>query len=128
MFLLYSYAKKKRAEKRRNEASESKDAGPLKNDSLQPQAAGIEPVGNAPETMVNEKSPTLDTQDGPLPNDESAEEKRRRRIYRWKLLIALFPCQFLASVDITIVSTSLTTISSHFRMSNVFKCLCMMRR
>lgn len=47
-------------------------------------------------------------------NEESKAEKRRRRIYRTKLIIALLPAQFLASVDWSIVSTALTTIASHF--------------
>jgi hypothetical protein len=48
---------------------------------------------------------------------ECKAEKRARRIYRWKLVIALFPPQFLASIDTTIVATALTTISSHFGKS-----------
>jgi len=114
--------KKKRAEKRRNEAIESKDAGP-QDGSLPSQAPGTESVVYSQDETANEEPTTIDAQDERIPNEESDEEKRRRRIYRWKLIIALFPCQFLASVDITIVSTALTTISSHFSMFDPSTCL-----
>ena len=45
---------------------------------------------------------------------ECAAEKRAARIYRWKLIVALLPLQFLASTDLTIVATATTTIASHF--------------
>jgi len=44
-------------------------------------------------------------------------EARRRRIYRWKVICGLTPCQVLAALDATIVSTALVKISSHFRTS-----------
>jgi hypothetical protein len=45
---------------------------------------------------------------------ECKAEKTRRRVYRWKLMVALFPSAFLAAIDTTIVATALTTIASHF--------------
>ncbi|KAI9732875.1 MAG: hypothetical protein M1834_003815 [Cirrosporium novae-zelandiae] len=45
-------------------------------------------------------------------------DKRRRRIYRWKLIGGLMLPYFLASVDTTIVATALTTIASHFNKLN----------
>ena len=52
--------------------------------------------------------------------EQQKAEKRRQRIYRIKLVIALFPCQFLGAVDATIVSTAMTTIASHFSASSIF--------
>jgi hypothetical protein len=50
----------------------------------------------------------------PIEQEEDPAEKKARRIYRWKLVLCLFPSAFLAAIDTTIVATSLTTISSHF--------------
>ena len=43
-------------------------------------------------------------------------EKKRRRVYRWKLILALLLPNFLAAVDITIVAPALPTIASTFSM------------
>jgi hypothetical protein len=51
------------------------------------------------------------------PCSECKAEKTKRRRYRAKLMIALFPSAFLAAVDTTIVATALTTIASHFGTS-----------
>ncbi|KAF2396086.1 MFS general substrate transporter [Trichodelitschia bisporula] len=45
---------------------------------------------------------------------ECKAEQRRRNIYLLKLIVALFPSQFLQSVDTTIVATALTTVASRF--------------
>ncbi|KAL4812926.1 major facilitator superfamily domain-containing protein [Aspergillus spinulosporus] len=45
---------------------------------------------------------------------EAEAEKRRRRIYRLKLVCALFMPYFLATIDLTIVATSVPFIASHF--------------
>jgi hypothetical protein len=50
----------------------------------------------------------------PIEPEENPAEKKARRVYRWKLVLCLFPSAFLAAIDTTIVATSLTTISSHF--------------
>lgn len=84
------------------------------------------PLGNT------QSSPFEDTplqQDGVLPSDDSQRplqekpspeveaEKRRMRIYRWKLIGSLFLPYLLASIDLTIVATAVPFIASHFGMS-----------
>ncbi|OJJ08822.1 hypothetical protein ASPVEDRAFT_156423 [Aspergillus versicolor CBS 583.65] len=48
------------------------------------------------------------------PSPEAAAEKRRMRIYRWKLIGSLFLPYLLASIDLTIVATAVPFIASHF--------------
>ncbi|KAL2864021.1 putative MFS multidrug transporter [Aspergillus lucknowensis] len=45
---------------------------------------------------------------------EIAAEKRRRRVYRWKLIGSLFLPYMLATIDLTIVATAVPFIASHF--------------
>ncbi|KAL4982119.1 major facilitator superfamily domain-containing protein [Aspergillus falconensis] len=45
---------------------------------------------------------------------EAEAEKKRRRIYRLKLVCALFMPYFLATIDLTIVATAVPFIASHF--------------
>ena len=86
--------------------------------------SSIETNGPEQPTKATEKPSSLDknalqpAQDVSVQEDES--EKRQRRIYRMKLVVALFPCQFLGAVDATIVSTAMTTIASHFSEFNKF--------
>ncbi|KAL4734457.1 major facilitator superfamily domain-containing protein [Aspergillus similis] len=47
-------------------------------------------------------------------SQEAEAEKKRRRIYRLKLVCALFMPYFLATIDLTIVATSVPFIASHF--------------
>lgn len=50
------------------------------------------------------------------PSPEAQVEKRRVRIYRWKLIGSLFLPYLLASIDLTIVATAVPFIASHFGM------------
>jgi hypothetical protein len=61
----------------------------------------------APSKKDKKKSKPIETEEEKLVN-------KRRRAYRWKLMISLFPPAFLAAVDVTIVATATTTIASHF--------------
>jgi hypothetical protein len=115
MIYLYNRAKKRRA---------------ARENALQDQQKSSEQVvtgdqQDITEVKVSEPQPTVvesgqpsDTTKATPKEDpkESPEEKRRRRIYRWKLVISLFFPAFVASVDLTIVATALTTIASHFSM------------
>jgi hypothetical protein len=118
MYLAYRYIKKKRAKAaNRNASDEAKHGSQPPQTSEEHQQAGNGAKVNDKDTSIPQTIGTLEAQDGPadqISREEINAETRRRRIYRWKLIIALFPCQFLASVDLTIVSTALTTIASHF--------------
>jgi len=82
----------------------------------------VETNGSEQPTKVTEKPADLLHDEPPPAQNASIQpdeaEKRQRRIYRIKLVAALFPCQFLAAVDATIVSTAMTTIASHFSKSS----------
>lgn len=56
------------------------------------------------------------------PSPEAEAEKRRMRIYRWKLIGSLFLPYLLASIDLTIVATAVPFIASHFGMSSSLVC------
>jgi len=58
-----------------------------------------------------------EAQDQPTDRELERAEARRRRIYRWKIICGLTPCQVLAALDATIVSTALVKISLHFSTS-----------
>jgi hypothetical protein len=63
---------------------------------------------NDPSLLTTEKTP---------PSPELEDEKRRRRIYRWKLIASLFLPYMLATIDLTIVATAVPFIASHFSSS-----------
>ncbi|KAL4801840.1 MFS general substrate transporter [Aspergillus unguis] len=72
--------------------------------TLEPQSSPFEQLqsdGDLASTPTQEKS-------------SEADEKRRRRNYRWKLVLCLFMPYFLATVDLTIVATAVPFIASHF--------------
>lgn len=45
---------------------------------------------------------------------ECRAEKKRAKIYRWKVLVSLLIPNIMASMDLTIIATALPTIASHF--------------
>ena len=45
---------------------------------------------------------------------ECITERKRARIYRWKLILSLLVPNMMASMDATITATALPTIASHF--------------
>lgn len=118
MYLAYRYIKKKRAEaSNRNASNEAGITGEPRNRHNDGQLATNGSNINDKDDAIPQTNSTVEAQDEPgtrISREEINAENRRRRIYRWKLVIALFPCQFLAAVDLTIVSTALTTIASHF--------------
>lgn len=69
--------------------------------------------GNQAPAMLKSEAPTQEKRREEA-CEECKDERIRRRKYRWKLIIALFPPAFLAAMDTTVVATALTTISSHF--------------
>ena len=57
----------------------------------------------------------------PMPDKDAAKEQPRnsKTIRRWKLILALFLPNFLASLDVTIVAPAIPAISSHFGLSTL---------
>jgi hypothetical protein len=100
VFYLYKHIKKSRAAKRQ---SHSIPLCPLDG---QNDGDSITPANTS---ALHEKSIS----------HEAEAEKRRRRVYRLKLVCALFMPYFLATIDLTIVATSVPFIASHFSMSLV---------
>ena len=49
---------------------------------------------------------------------ECTAEKKRARIYRWKVLLSLVMANMMGSMDLTIIATALPTIASHFCKPN----------
>ncbi|CEL11181.1 hypothetical protein ASPCAL14284 [Aspergillus calidoustus] len=63
---------------------------------------------------LTSNDPLLSTSEKTSPSPELEAEKRRRRIYRWKLITSLFLPYMLATIDLTIVATAVPFIASHF--------------
>ncbi|RDW84177.1 putative MFS multidrug transporter [Aspergillus mulundensis] len=94
-YLLYKHIKKTRAAKRQSEHI------PLQTQSSQDG-----------ETLTSSHgAPTLPDK---RPSPEAEAERKRLRIYRLKLVTALFMPYLLATIDLTIVATAVPFIASHF--------------
>jgi hypothetical protein len=114
--MIYLYKKHKARQAAKKESSSPDDSRPQQvasNDISTPQTE---------EKQINAEPGTINTAEesgrgANIPVTETKEEKKRRRIYRLKLMISLFPAGFLAAADTTIVATALTTIASHFSKS-----------
>ncbi|KAL4904049.1 hypothetical protein BDW74DRAFT_155065 [Aspergillus multicolor] len=95
-YLLYKHIKKARAAKRQS------DNIPLQTHSSQQDGDTLSSSHGAP--TLHEKRPT----------PEAEAEKKRRRLHRLKLVLALFMPYLLATIDLTIVATAVPFIASHF--------------
>jgi hypothetical protein len=51
---------------------------------------------------------------GSEPCPECTAEKKRAKMYRWKVILSLLIPNIMASMDLTIIATALPTIASHF--------------
>jgi hypothetical protein len=111
--MIYLY-KKYKAKKAASNVAQEQQIPEHEKDSSQPNEVkiGDNKLKSEPE-ISGERPGASKVAQNPI-STESAEEKRRRRIYRWKLVLSLFPPAFLAAIDTTIVATALTTIASHF--------------
>ncbi|KAL4792678.1 major facilitator superfamily domain-containing protein [Aspergillus venezuelensis] len=98
-YLLYKKIKKSRA------AKAQADAFPLESQSSPfERTEDVQTLSSLPQPKLEKQSTT----------PEERTEKRRRRIYRFKLIGALFMPYLLATLDLTIVATSVPFIASHF--------------
>jgi hypothetical protein len=53
---------------------------------------------------------------------ECIAEKKRAKVYRWKILLSLVLANAMAAMDLTIIATALPTIASHFCKSGAITC------
>ena len=111
--MIYLY-KKYKAKKAASNVAQEQQIPEHEKDSSQPNEVKIEDNKSKSEPEISgERSGAGKVAQTPI-STETAAEKRRRRIYRWKLVISLFLPAFLAAIDTTVVATALTTIASHF--------------
>ncbi|KAJ0420244.1 major facilitator superfamily domain-containing protein [Aspergillus carlsbadensis] len=104
-YYLYKKIKASRAAKAQNDLIPlgSSHSSPFERTSQQQDGRPL--TSNDPSLSTPEKTP---------PSPELEAEKRRRRIYRWKLIASLFLPYMLATIDLTIVATAVPFIASHF--------------
>lgn len=146
MILIYKQIKK-RNERKRLEAAALNHAGNTPNveDQVVPArepnvSIPIDaiPVEHAeatpPHAVAVHDVPVERTQDEPTPfemndlneqkeqeivNPEMVAEKKRRRIYRWKIILGLFSPFCLQALDTTIVASALPYIAQDFSMPSI---------
>jgi len=113
MIFLYRKHKKAQAKKQREAALAAEaEAGQFNTSTVVEGSYTREKVDGETETV--ERPVLLIKALPPAEIEEDPAVKRQRRVYRWTLILCLFPSAFLAAIDTTIVATSLTTIASHF--------------
>jgi hypothetical protein len=109
IYLYLKHKKKKKAEAAKAEAAKTQTPI-LTSDEKKSEPQDIAAIRPESQHSVSESAKPAK----PAKPEETPEEKRRRRIYRWKLVLCLLLPAFLSAVDTTIVATALTTIASHF--------------
>ncbi|KAL6234059.1 hypothetical protein BDW75DRAFT_213361 [Aspergillus navahoensis] len=97
-YLLYKHIKKTRAARRQSDIVLQMHSNPFNG-----QRGG--------DALTSNNAPVLQEK---IVSPEAQAEKKRRRIYRLKLVCALFMPYFLATIDLTIVATAVPFIASHF--------------
>ncbi|KAL3479584.1 major facilitator superfamily domain-containing protein [Aspergillus californicus] len=103
-YYLYKKIKASRA------AKKQADLIPLESEQPSPFEANSNQDGDTTTSQNTSIPPTNEKK--PSPEDQA--EKRRRRVYRWKLMGCLFLPYMLATIDLTIVATAVPFIASHF--------------
>lgn len=107
MYLAYKKIKKHRAQKAAQAALQSTEL-----DASNPNARVDTPSG--PVDLVDPVDPVVAAQKD-VPTPEEIAEKKRRRIYRWKLIAGLFGPFALQALDTTIIASALSDIATEFR-------------
>ena len=116
MFLIYRQIKK-RNERKRLQASVLNNVGNT-NNTDNTVTLSHPPVELAPVQTAPVKAKELDEKPGKKTlTPEEAAEKRKRNIYRWKIILGLFSPFCLQALDTTIVASALPFIAKDFSMS-----------
>lgn len=131
MYLAYRWARA-RYQKRRREHNEAPPGPPTNSIEFPLQRSSGPGYAVAPETSTSFEAPSTTSANGnrpttttkepkPKPKPEKSEltpeekaDKRRRRIYRWKIVIGLFAPFLLQSLDTTIIASALPFIAKDF--------------
>jgi hypothetical protein len=110
--MIYLYKKARASRKQRLQTATPEDSNDGAAHELQTRAESHAQssvaLGNAVETSAKRKEP--------LTPEEKAE-KKRRTIYRWKLVLGLFGPFALQALDTTIIASALARIAQDFRQS-----------
>ncbi|KKY15756.1 putative mfs multidrug transporter [Phaeomoniella chlamydospora] len=130
MYLAYKYIKKTKQEKAAKLAeAENRSAAskviPVPQEGAKPSSSESEPtvetLGDHDQRPRSDIGTASGITNEPHGEDEECsqcglckQKKEKRRIYRWKLIIGLMPPFLLASLDVTVVASSLSFIASHF--------------
>lgn len=132
MILAYRWARKKNQQRQQARDDEPSRPPPINTIEIPTQA---NPEATARDTASKEISQSLDSPSNaaangrpaatkaakavtktekPEPTPEEKAEQRRKRAYRWKIVIGLFAPFTLQSLDTTIIASALPFIASDF--------------
>lgn len=132
MILAYRWARKKNQQRQQARDDEPSQPPPTNTIEIPTQA---HPEATARDTATKEISQSLDSPpnaaangspvatkadkagiktEKPEPTPEEKAEQRRKRAYRWKIVIGLFAPFTLQSLDTTIIASALPFIASDF--------------
>jgi hypothetical protein len=118
IYLFYKIRKTRRNRRAREEHTQPAERIPAKQKSpCEHQLADA--AKGSDDGVLNSTTPGLENQQqveqrGSTHSPECIAEKKRARIYRWKVLLSLVLANIMGSMDLTIIATALPTIASHF--------------
>jgi hypothetical protein len=106
MYLAYKYVKRKRNER---QASPPQD-----NEGGSSTRPATTVVVAAPDTQLSDSAKGPGSTKKTDPSPEEVAEKKRRRKYRWKIVIGLFAPFALQGLDTTIIASAMPYIAADF--------------
>jgi hypothetical protein len=119
IYLFYQIRKTRRNRKARKEHTQPAERVQAKQESLcEHQLADA--AQDSDNGVFKSTMPGLEHQQRPVEQrgsthcPECIAEKKRAKIYRWKVLVSLVMANIMAAMDLTIIATALPTIASHF--------------
>jgi hypothetical protein len=119
IYLFYQIRKWRRNRNARNVHTQSEERRQVKQDPLcEHQLADAARVNNngvvaGTHNGLKHEQPHV-RRHGPKRCSECMADKKRARVYRWKVLVSLVIPNIMASMDLTIIATALPIIASHF--------------
>lgn len=114
MIYLYKKVKNSRSRKQQQHPTFSQPA----NDVSEHQSHELQPTtDNSTQSVTDSQTAIVASKKAKkILTPEEKAEKKRRRIYQWKLVIGLFGPFALQALDTTIVASALAQIADDFRM------------
>lgn len=126
MYFAYKHIKKKRRQRREQQAQQEVRQAQLPKTEPGVGVTQIDDAGNAGlstpapvSTSVPEHRADPKEKKNPELSPEKLADKKRRRVYRWKIVFGLFFPFALQALDITIVASALPFIAKDFGMSRL---------